>query len=64
VESVKLIIKDSTDSTIEEGLAILSANGVDWIYTATAVHPGLAGTKLIISASDIPGNITRQEVTL
>ena len=64
VESVKLIIKDSADSTIEEGAAVLSANGVDWIYTATAVHPGLAGTKLIISASDIPGNITTQEVIL
>lgn len=64
VEWVKLIIKDRTNSTIEEGAALLSANGADWIYTAKAVNRGLAGTKLIISAADMPGNITTQEVIL
>lgn len=64
VEWVKLIIKDSTDSTIEEGSAVLSGNNVDWIYTATATNPTLAGTKLIISVADMPGNITTQEVIL
>jgi hypothetical protein len=64
VEWVKLIIKDSTGSIIEEGAAVLSANGADWIYTATAVHLGMAGTKLIMSAADMPGNITTQEVIL
>lgn len=64
VESVKLIIKDSTDGTIEEGSAVLSANGADWIYTATAANPGLVGTKLIMSVADMPGNITTQEVVL
>lgn len=64
VEWVKLIIKDSTDGTIEEGEALLSANGADWIYTAAAANPGLAGTKLVISAADMPGNITTQEVIL
>ncbi len=64
VESVKLVIKSSTDSTIEEGLAVLSANGADWIYTATVANPTLPGTKLIMSAADMPGNITTQEVIL
>lgn len=64
VEWVKLLIKDSSDTTIEEGLAVLSANGADWIYTATAVNTDLPGTKLMISVSDIPGNITTQEVVL
>jgi hypothetical protein len=64
VESVKLLIKDSSDTTIEEGPAVLSANGADWIYTTTVENPDLAGTKLIISAADIPGNITIQEVVL
>lgn len=64
VESVNLLIKDSTDSTIEEGPALLSANGADWIYTASTANPVLAGTKLIISVADIPGNITTQEVVL
>jgi len=64
VEGVSLIIKDSADSMIEEGSAVLSANNVDWIYTATAINPSLAGTKLIINATDIPGNISTQEVIL
>ena len=64
VEWVRLIIKDSADNMIEEGEAVLSGNQVDWIYTATALNPNLAGTKLIISAADIPGNISTQEVIL
>ena len=64
VEWVRLVVKDSADATIEEGLAILSTNGADWIYTATAVNPALTGTKLIMSAADIPGNVTTQEVVL
>ncbi len=64
VEWVKLIIKDSTGTTLEEGSAVLSTNGADWIYTASVVNPGLAGTTLIMSAADIPGNITTREVIL
>lgn len=64
VEWVKLLIKDSEDSMIEEGSAVLSANKVDWIYTATAINPSLAGSKLIISAADLPGNISTLEVIL
>lgn len=64
VQSVKLVIKSSTDNMIEEGQAVLSANGADWIYTATVANPTLAGTTLIMSAVDIPGNITSQEVIL
>ncbi len=64
VEWVKLQIKDCAGSTIEEGTAVLSANGADWIYIATAANPTLAGSKLIISAGDLPGNITIKEVIL
>ncbi len=64
VEWVKLIIKDRTDNTIEEGLAMPSENMVDWIYTVTAANPNFSGTKLIISAADMPGNTSIQEVIL
>lgn len=64
IDWVKLQIKDSTDNLIEEGSAVLSANHVDWIYTATVVNTILAGSKLIISAADLPGNICTQEVIL
>lgn len=64
VEWVKLMITDSANSMIEEGTAVLSPNGADWIYTATVLNPSLAGTKITISAADLPGNITIQEVLL
>jgi len=64
VEWVRLIIKDSSDTMIEEGSAVLSANGADWIYTATATNSDLADAKLIMSVADIPGNVTTQEVVL
>lgn len=64
VELVQLEIKDSNNATIEEGAAVLGANGVDWLYTTTAVNPLLPGTKLIVSAVDIPGNLTKEEFIL
>jgi hypothetical protein len=64
VESVRLEIKDGTNDTVEEGAATLHDNGVDWIYTATAANAFLPGTKLIVSATDIPGNLTKREFTI
>ncbi|MEJ6980034.1 hypothetical protein WG906_06210 [Pedobacter sp. P351] len=64
VESVRLEIKDSSDAAIEEGEAVLGTNGVDWIYNTTAANPLLEGTKLIVSAADIPGNVTKKEFIL
>ena len=64
VESVTLTITDSADSLIEEGTAVLSPNGADWIYLATVANPVLAGTKVMVSAADLPGNVTSQEVLL
>lgn len=64
VESVRLEINDSSNAAIEEGAAVLGTNGVDWIYTTTAANALLEGTKLIVSAADIPGNITQKEFIL
>lgn len=64
VVQVSLVIKDSTDLIIEEGNAVLSGNGSDWIYTATTVNASLSGTKLILSAADLPGNVTVQEMVI
>ncbi len=64
VESVELKITDSADSLIEEGATVLSPNGADWIYLATATNPVLVGTKILVSAADLPGNVTTQEVLL
>jgi hypothetical protein len=55
----------NADSTlVEEGNAQQQANGIDWIYTATAQNGSIAGDKIIIKVSDTPGNITLEEKSL
>jgi len=62
VVEVKVSIHDFDDNLIESGLAILSANSVDWFYQTTVANANLAETKITVEAKDTPGNITSQEV--
>lgn len=64
VVEVKISIYDSTDNLIESGLAILSANSVDWFYQTTVANGNLAETKISVEAKDMPGNITIEKVVL
>lgn len=64
VEAVQLQIEDGNGDLIEEAAAVLSDNGVDWFYTITVDNPFLPGTKLIVSASDMPGNVTKKEFVI
>ena len=38
-----------------------SVNGIDWVYTATQANASLDGDRIVISASDMPGNVTTEE---
>ena len=49
---------------MEQGDANKQANEIDWIYTATAGNPDLAGDKIVVKASDKAGNITEGEQNL
>ena len=49
---------------VEQGEAVQQGNGIDWVYTATAGNPDLAGDKITIKASDKPGNIAEGEQAL
>jgi hypothetical protein len=60
VKSVHVRIINADGSLVEEGLAVNSA-GNAWIYTATQNNESLVGDKIIITASDLPGNITNEE---
>lgn len=65
VVDVSVTIKDCSGNVIESGAATESANGADWIYTATVTTASTApACKMVITASDMPGNVTKQEVTL
>jgi hypothetical protein len=60
VKSVHVRIINADGSLVEEGPAVNSA-GSAWIYTAAQNNESLDGDKIIITASDLPGNITTEE---
>lgn len=64
VDSVSVQIKSPAGAIIEEGPAVQTPNGLDWIYTATAVNSELPGSKIIFTAKDLPGNETVLEKLL
>ena len=54
-------IVNADGSIVEEGDAVRQANGLDWLYTATVANESLTGDKIVVRASDKPGNITTVE---
>ncbi len=64
VESVHVKVASAGGMTIEQGQAVQSPNGLDWVYTFTAANSEVPGSKLIITATDLPGNKTLLEKVL
>lgn len=64
VTEVSVSIFNADGTEVEHGLAILSANGIDWVFTATAQNASLNGDRIVIRASDLPGNVTEEEKSL
>jgi hypothetical protein len=64
VESVHVQITDADGSVIEEGNAVMDDESGIWIYTATTDNTSSEGNKVVIVASDLPGNLTTEEVSL
>ncbi len=64
VVQVFVRINNADGSLVEEGYAVQSDNLLDWIYTATAANESLEGDRIIIRASDKPGNIGEAEESL
>ena len=61
---VKFALHAADGTKLEEGDAVLDVNGLQWNYTTQVVNPGLAGTRLTITASDLPKNVTLLEKVL
>jgi hypothetical protein len=60
VKAVNVKICNADGSTVEEGYASHGLGNL-WSYVAKQVNESLDGDKIIISATDIPGNITNEE---
>jgi hypothetical protein len=63
VKSVHVQINDADGSPVEAGEAV-NRMGNLWIYTATQRNESLVGNKIVVFASDLPGNITTEEKSL
>ena len=63
VTTVKVAIRDSNDVLIEEGPATPSSEGL-WTYTVTQNNASLTGTKIKVTAFDMPENEGSLEVTM
>ena len=64
VISVTVTLTDTNGSVLESGEAEQSANGIDWLYTATVENASLPGTRITVKAHDRPGNIGQAETVL
>ena len=64
VKEVKVTITNADGSLVEKGDAAPDVGGYLWTYTATQVNDNLEGDKIEIAASDLPGNITREEQSI
>ncbi|MDR1680090.1 MAG: hypothetical protein LBR81_10010 [Prevotellaceae bacterium] len=63
VKTVQVQILNADGTLVENGEA--EQNGsVLWVYTATQNNENLDGDKIIVSVTDLPGNITQEENSL
>ena len=70
VKTVEVTITAPDGRQVEKGNAVQEANvaregdNPQWFYTATTVNGSLAGSKITVLASDLPGNPTSEEKVL
>lgn len=61
VASVSVSIVHADGTVLEKGNASQQGASNDWLYKATATNNSLDGDKILIQASDLPGNVTHEE---
>lgn len=64
VKSVEVSIFASNGNLVEQGQAAPEPNGFDWIYKAQVTNDGTSGDKIVVKASDLPGNTTSSTMQL
>ena len=65
LDNVKVVIMSAANALIEEGQAVaVGSKSKDWQYITTAANPAVPGTRIIITATDLPGNQTNKEFVI
>ncbi|PWV46227.1 hypothetical protein [Chitinophaga sp. S165] len=64
-KSVTVVISSQTGTVLEQGDAVLQTNDRRiWTYTVTAVNAALTGTRIVVTATDLPGNTSERISTI
>jgi hypothetical protein len=63
VKAVHISIINNDGSLVEEGDAIADVSGYVWTYTAVQDNDNLNGDKIVVSVSDLPGNVVEESIT-
>ena len=64
VADVQVAIYSQAGTLVEQGAAELADNGTDWVYTTQKANQQPSGSKLVVRASDLPGNTAEKEEVL
>jgi hypothetical protein len=64
VAGVRVRIMNAAGVVVEEGEAVLEANGLDWVYTTVVENGDVKGSVVRVVARDLPANETVEEVVL
>ena len=62
VKMVTIAIYDAVGELIEEGTAVANADGLSWLYITTSANVNITGSRIIATATDVPGNKGMMEV--
>ena len=63
VKSVHISIINSDGSIVEEGDAVADDSAYVWTYAAVQNNDNLDGDKIVVSVSDLPGNVVEESIT-
>ena len=64
VKGVHVQIEDEQNQTVETGFAMQEENSDWWKFIVSETHALPAGSKVVVTASDLPGNETVKEAVL
>lgn len=63
VKDVRVKITKANGALVEEGDAVLSSDGLHWLYSATTTGT-VAGNVITVTATDLPGHAGSKQKTL
>jgi hypothetical protein len=64
VTGVTVAIYNADGTEVEHGLAVQGVKPYEWVFTAKADNASLDGDKIVVTASDLPGNISEKNESL